>query len=61
MSKNFIATVVDDKKVPTHHEDVCIRPVNTSLIEEMAEIVDGNLNIDGVEITKKKEKKDARI
>lgn len=59
MSRKYRATVIDNHKVPTHHKDVCIRPVDTRLIEEMATIVDGDLHIDGVEITKRKENKDA--
>lgn len=59
MSKNFTVTIKEAKKVPSYVNDVCIRPINTGLVEEMAEIVCGNLTIEGLEINKKETKENA--
>ena len=52
MPNNYKVVVTNDREVPTYHKDVCIRPVNTHIVEKMAEITDGNLSIKGIEIVK---------
>lgn len=47
--KTWKARIIDDSKVPTHFGGVCIRPVDTSALNNLARMTKGTAEITGVE------------
>ena len=47
--KTWKARIVDEDKVPTHFMKMCIRPIDTSALNEIAKYSEGTAVIEGVE------------
>lgn len=44
----WVADIVDDKAVPAYINGVCIRPVDTSALQKLAQLSNGTMEISGV-------------